>query len=76
PTTARYVLHAFGASGGWRPGNFTESLISLIARADHDNAARLATIYPAEAAAVRIAKYDENGIATLQALAAGKQVAA
>jgi hypothetical protein len=76
PTTARYVLHSFGADGGWGPGNFIKDLISLIARADRDNAVKLATIYPAEAAAVRIAKYDENGIATLQALAAGKQVAA
>jgi len=51
PTIARYVLHAFGAAGGWRPGNFTENLISLISRADRDHAAKLASIYPAEAAA-------------------------
>jgi hypothetical protein len=76
PTIARYVLHAFGAAGGWRPGNFTENLISLISRADRDHAAKLASIYPAEAAAVHIAKYHEDGIATLQAIAAGKQVAA
>ncbi|MEW5658290.1 hypothetical protein ABGT92_23590 [Streptomyces cinereoruber] len=76
PTTARYVLHAFGASGGWRPGNFTENLISLIARADQHNAAKLGSVYPAEAAAVQLAKYDESGIATLQAIAAGEQVAA
>ncbi|MFJ6579311.1 hypothetical protein ACIQMY_25530 [Streptomyces sp. NPDC091368] len=76
PTTARYVLHAFGASGGWQPGNYTEALISLIARADRDHAAKLATIYPAETAAVRLAKYDENGIAQLQAIATGGEVAA
>lgn len=76
PTTARYVLHAFGAAGGWRPGDFTERLISLISRADRDNAAKLATIYPAETAAVRLAKYDEDGIATLQVIATGEQVAA
>lgn len=75
PTTARYVLFAFGAEGGWQPGNYTEHLISLIARADRENAAKLATIYPAEAAAVHLAKYDENGIARLQQIAAG-QVAA
>lgn len=76
PTTARYVLHAFGVAGGWQPGTYTEHLISLIARADRDNAAKLATIYPAEAAAVRLAKYEQNGIATLQAIAAGSEVAA
>ncbi|MFC8272330.1 hypothetical protein ACFUJR_07260 [Streptomyces sp. NPDC057271] len=75
PTTARYVLSAFGAAGGWRPGSFTEALISLLARADQHNAAKLANEYPAEAAAVRLAKYDENGIAKLQKIAAG-QVAA
>ena len=75
PTTARYVLFAFGADGGWRPGNFTENLISLLARADETNTAKLATVYPAEAAAVRLAKYDENGIAKLQQIA-GREVAA
>jgi len=69
PETARHVLHTFGAAGGWRPGTFTTRLLDLLAYADDDNAARLATAFPAEAAAVHLAKYEESGIAQLQRIA-------
>lgn len=74
--TARNVLWAFGRDGGHRPGSFTEALIGLLARADQFNAVKLATVYPAEAAAVALAKYDEDGITKLQAIAAHGQAAA
>lgn len=70
PETARHVLWVFGEERGYRPGNFTQGLLELLARADIVNAARLSIAYPAEAEAVRLAKYDENGLTQLHAIAA------
>ncbi|MFE2324651.1 hypothetical protein ACFXD5_12150 [Streptomyces sp. NPDC059385] len=72
--TARHVLAVFG-HGGVRPGRFGEQLISLIAGADLQNMARLADAFPAETEAVRMAQYDNDGIAKLQAIAAGRAAA-
>ena len=72
--TARHVLAVFG-HGGVRPGRFGEQLISLIAGADLQNMARLADAFPAEAEAVRMAQYDNDGIAKLQAIAVGRAAA-
>lgn len=69
--TASHVLWTFACVGGHRPGSFTEALLGAFAAADNDNEAKLALAYPAEAAAVRLAKYDEDGIAKLQRIAAG-----
>jgi hypothetical protein len=67
--TAAHVIWTFGREGGYRPGTFTQKLLELLAYADEVNTAKLAAIYPAEAAAVRLAKYDENGIDQLQRIA-------
>jgi hypothetical protein len=72
PETARHALWVFSCVGGARPGSFTEALLGAFAAADTANEARLAIAYPAEAAAVRLAKYDEDGIKKLQQIAAGK----
>ncbi|KAF0651337.1 MULTISPECIES: hypothetical protein [Streptomyces] len=69
PETARHVLWTFGRDGGHRPGSFTEALIGLLARADETNSLRLGIVYPAEAAAVRLAKYDLNGLDKLRRIA-------
>ncbi|MFF4848743.1 hypothetical protein [Streptomyces sp. NPDC001194] len=74
PETARHVLAHFG-HGGVRSGRFGEQLITLIAGADQQNAARLADAFPAEAEAVRMAQYDSDGIAKLQAIANGRAAA-
>ncbi|WP_428956144.1 hypothetical protein [Streptomyces sp. cg35] len=71
--TAAHVLSHFGR-GGYPAGDWTESLITLIDRADMTNRAKLVTAFPEVGAAVLLAKYDEEGIATLQRIA-GLQVA-
>ncbi|MFD4921198.1 hypothetical protein ACFWNE_07740 [Streptomyces goshikiensis] len=72
--TARHVLSMFGA-GGYPPGRFGRQLLELIAGADRQNMARLAMTFPAEVEAVRMAQYDEDGIAKLQAIANGQAAA-
>jgi hypothetical protein len=71
---AAHVLSHFGR-GGYPAGDWTESLITLIDRADMTNRARLLAAYPEYGAAITLAKYDENGIATLQAIACGEAAA-
>jgi hypothetical protein len=75
PETARHVLWTFACDGGYQPGSFTQKLLELLAAADVVNTARLATAFPTEAEAVRMAKNDRDGIAKLTAIATG-QVAA
>lgn len=67
---ANEVLSHFGR-GGYPAGDWTESLISLIDRADMTNRAKLAGAYPDYSAAINLAKYDEHGIEKLQQIAAG-----
>ena len=74
--TAAHVLWMFGQPGGYPPGSYSEGLLTLIARSDEANTARHALGFPEQTAAVRLAKYDENGIAKLQRIAAGEEAAA
>ena len=67
--TARHVLWTFGTEGGYRPGTFTQKLLELLAYADPDNTAKLAVVFPGEAEAVRIAKYEKDGAEQLQKIA-------
>ncbi|MFG3127443.1 hypothetical protein ACGFZU_07040 [Streptomyces tendae] len=67
---AAHVLSHFGR-GGYPAGDWTESLISLIDRADMVHRAKLTATFPEYGAAIALAKYDENGIAILQAIVAG-----
>lgn len=67
--TARHVIWTFGYEGGYRPGTYTQKLLELLAYADEANTAKLATVFPAEAAAVRLAKYAEDGMDQLQRIA-------
>ena len=69
--TACHVLHMFGHDGGYPPGDYMGTVYTLIARSDVQNAARLAMAFPAQAEAVRMASYDEDGIAKLTTIAAG-----
>lgn len=69
--TARHVLWVFGTEGGFRPGTFTQKLLELLAYADEANTAKLAIAFPEEAAAVRLAKYEETGSDQLKKIAAG-----
>ncbi|MGW1160422.1 hypothetical protein ACWD48_19820 [Streptomyces sp. NPDC002519] len=67
--TARHVLWTFGHEGGYQPGTYHQKLLDLLAYAPPVELAKLAQVYPAEAEAVRMAKYDEAGIATLKSIA-------
>jgi hypothetical protein len=71
---AAHVLSHFGR-GGYPAGDWAESLITLIDRADMINRAKLLAAFPEYGRAVLLAKYDEEGIATLQRLARGETVA-
>ncbi|MFG3660289.1 hypothetical protein [Streptomyces sp. NPDC047706] len=71
---AAHVLSHFGR-GGYPAGDWTETLITLIDRADMVHRAKLADAFPEYGAAVLLAKYDEEGIATLQRIARGETVA-
>jgi hypothetical protein len=70
---ASHVLSHFGR-GGYPAGDWSETLITLIDRADTQNRAKLLAAYPEYGRAVLLAKYDEEGIATLQRLARGETV--
>ncbi|MGA5035147.1 hypothetical protein [Streptomyces sp. ECR3.8] len=70
---ASHVLSHFGR-GGYPAGDWSETLITLIDRADMQNRAKLLAAYPEYGRAVLLAKYDEEGIATLQRLARGETV--
>ncbi|KOU50537.1 hypothetical protein ADK55_18485 [Streptomyces sp. WM4235] len=68
------VLWVFGYEG-FPGGTFQSKVLDLIAHADKVNEARLTLAFPAEVAAVRIAKHDEDGIAKLRAIADGQAAA-
>lgn len=68
PTVANQVLDHFGR-GGYPASSWAHKLITLMACADRDNLAKLATGFPEYAAAVDMAKYDRLGIENLQRLA-------
>lgn len=71
---ASHVLFHFGHKG-IPAGDWHEDLISLIARADMTCAAKLAAAFPDYGGAVLIAKYADDGIATLQRIARGEVAA-
>ncbi|WP_051844058.1 hypothetical protein [Streptomyces sp. NRRL S-813] len=71
---AAHVLSHFGR-GGYPAGDWTETLITLIDRADMANRAKLLSAFPEYGRAILLAKYDEEGIATLQRIAQGETVA-
>jgi hypothetical protein len=74
PETAAHVLSHFGR-GGYPAGDWTESLISLIDRADMVHRAKLTAAFPDYGRAILLAKYDAEGVATLQRIAQGEKVA-
>ena len=49
---ARHVLGYHHLEDGWTPGSFTEGLIALWTRADVDNRAKLALVYPEMSAVI------------------------
>jgi len=67
---ASHVLFHYGHRG-IPASDWTQSLITLIDRADMIHRAKLAAAFPEYGAAVLLAKYDEDGIAHLQAIARG-----
>ena len=75
PETARHVLWMFGREGGYQPGTFSQKLLELLAYAPPVQMAKLALGYPVETEAVRLAKYDEDGIDKLKAAAVGEVAA-
>lgn len=70
--TARHVLWRYDRQGGCQPGPFTEHLMAAIERADYQNRAILRGAYPALSEAMHLARYDEEGLAKLQAIATGQ----
>lgn len=71
PDVAAHVLAHYGR-GGYPVGDWAESLISLISRADDINRDRFAAGFPDYVAAITAIKYDPNGVARLQDIAAGR----
>jgi hypothetical protein len=71
PDVAAHVLAHYGR-GGYPAGDWSESLISLISRADDINRDRFATGFPEYVAAITAIKYDPNGVKHLLDLAAGR----
>jgi hypothetical protein len=65
---AAHVLSHFGR-GGYPAGDWAELLITLIDRADGTNRVKLCTTFPDYGDAILLAKYNENGVAVLQAIA-------
>lgn len=68
---ASHVLFHFGHRG-IPAGDWTESLITLIARADMTNKAKLTAAFPDYAGAVLLAQHADNGIEVLKDIAAGR----
>jgi hypothetical protein len=68
---AAHVLFHFGHRG-IPAGEWTESLITLIARADMTHKAKLTAAFPDYAGAVLLAQYADNGIEVLKDIAAGR----
>lgn len=68
---ASHVLFHFGHTG-IPAGDWTESLITLIARADMVNKAKLTAAFPDYAGAVLLAQYADDGISVLKDIAAGR----
>ncbi|MEU2924150.1 hypothetical protein ABZ636_03685 [Streptomyces sp. NPDC007251] len=64
--TARHVLWTFGHRGGIQPGTYHQKLLDLLAYAPPVELAKFAQVFPAEAEAVRMAKYDEDGVKRLK----------
>ncbi|WP_409469122.1 hypothetical protein [Streptomyces sp. HC307] len=71
PDVAAHVLAHYGR-GGYPAGDWAESLISLISRADDINRDRFAAGFPEYVAAITAIKYDPQGIERLQDIAAGR----
>lgn len=69
---AQHVLWFFRGGEGYRPGSFTESLISTMAKADNSNLTLLMLAYPGLCAAVSLAKNSPTGIETLRWIADGR----
>ncbi|KUN99539.1 hypothetical protein [Streptomyces resistomycificus] len=68
--TARHVLWRYDRCGGAQPGTFTQHLMAAIESADVRNRAILRDAYPELSEALHLARYDEDGLAKLQAAAA------
>lgn len=68
---ASHVLFHFGHRG-IPAGDWTENLISLIARADMVHKAKLTAAFPDYAGAVLLAQYADNGVDVLKDIAAGR----
>lgn len=68
---AAHVLYHYGKPG-IPAGDWTARLITLIDQADITNLARFAAGFPAYTAAITAMKYDPDGTAYLQDIAAGR----
>lgn len=67
---AAHVLHLFDADG-IQPGGFNTALYAAIAKADPENRARLASAFPVQVAAYKIAADHPDGIDILRTIAKG-----
>ena len=67
--TARHVLWRYDRIGGAQPGTFTQHLMATIESADMRNRAILREAFPELSEALRLARYDEDGLAKLQDIA-------
>ena len=67
--TARHVLWRYDRTGGTQPGTFTQHLMAAIESADMRHRAILREAFPEMSEALRLARYDEDGLAKLQTIA-------
>ena len=70
---AAHVLCYMDRPGGYPPGAWTDSLISVMDRADYVNTHKFARAFPGYAAALSLFKNDPDGVAKLQVIATNPQ---
>lgn len=68
---AAEILWTFD-QGGIQPGAFNAALYTAIAKADPDNRAKLASVFPVQTAAYKIAHDHPDGIDILRVIAGGR----
>ncbi len=65
---AAYVLHYYDHRKGWQGGSFATALIHAFTKADQENTVRLAKGFPGYYEAMRLARYERDGLDILESI--------
>ncbi len=65
---AAHVLHYYDHRKGWHGGSFATALINAFTQADSENTARLAWGFPGYHEAMRLARYERDGLDILESI--------